>query len=219
MSCILILAAACLPATADPTSTSTTVLVTTTVDTSTTTTTATSASTTTTLPALAVSATDLAESIEPVVSGCADAIAGGESDASQYPAADLSRSTSYLVQVAEFYGVIEAAACFGLFPGVFMIVLDSSESRLYLSVASAWLGCGLGWIDSVQYVYGANWLVDAPYWEGFPGTEVAELTGGTSNFRTCEAFMDSYADELGDDFVMDVRPVPVEVLRTLLGEQ
>ena len=158
---------------------------------------------------------ELAELVESVAPGCAEAIQDGQSNVTQYPAADLSQA-----EAAEFYGVVEAESCFGLFPGVFLLVFESPDSRVYTTVASAWLGCVLGWTDTVQYVYGPDWIIDAPYWEGFPGEDVAQLTQGIFNFRPCETFMDSYTQELGEDFIIDLTPVPpLDVLRTVLGEE
>lgn len=176
----------------------------------------TTTSTSTTAPAPPPGpALELAELLEPLAGGCAESIANGEADVSQYPAADLTQPNA-----VRFYGIEDVASCFGLFPGIFILVFDSPDSRLYTTVASAWLGCSLSWTDGVRYVAGSEWAIDAPYWEEFPGEEVAQLTDGKFTTRSCEDFMDAYAQEIGEDFVMDLRPsVSLKTLLFILGEE
>lgn len=178
-----------------------------------------STTTTTTLPptttVASLPATEIAALIESVAPGCATTIETGQSDVTQYPAADLSQ-----VEAAEYYGVVEAESCSGLFPSLFFLVFDSPESRVFTTFMSAGFGCVLGWTDTIQYVYGPNWVVDAPYWEGFPGEEVAQLTTGTFNFQTCDAFFSKPETDQIFDEVTDGLPTRPDqsVMSSLLGE-
>jgi hypothetical protein len=153
----------------------------------------------------------LAETLESIAPDCARYVADGESDVSQYPAADLSQPG-----VTEFFGIDEVGSCFGLFPGLFIFVYTSQQSRLHTTVTSAYFGCVLEWADQIQYVYGDSWAIDAPYIQDFPGEEVAQLTGGTFNTQPCETFMAAYNEAIGDD-----PPPPqttTDTLKSLLGE-
>jgi hypothetical protein len=153
----------------------------------------------------------IAETIESIAPGCADSIADGESDVSQYPAADLTQSG-----VAELFGIVDSGSCFGLFPGLFLFIYTTPQTRLHTTTTSAWFGCALGWTDHIQYVYGANWAVDAPYFRDFPGGELARLTGGIYNSQSCESFMAAYSELLDDD--PPPLQTPSETLQALLGE-
>jgi hypothetical protein len=153
----------------------------------------------------------IAETIESIVPGCATYILEDESDVSQYPAADLSQPGA-----TEFFGINEAESCFGLFPGLFILIYTSPQTRLHTTVTSAYFGCVLGWANQVQYIYGDTWAIDAPYVQDFPGEEVAQLTGGIFNTQPCESFMAAYSQVIGDD--PPPPQTPADTLESLLGE-
>ena len=89
--------------------------------------------------------------------------------------------------------------------------------RLFTTVRSAWFACVLGWSDDVRYVYGSEWLIDAPYAEGLPGEDLAQLTDGTFVIQTCESFLTAYSAAIGVDPPMP--DVDLDVVRSVLGEE
>jgi hypothetical protein len=145
------------------------------------------------------------------VPDCREAIISGESNLTTYPGGDLS-----LDNVAAGYGITESGACFGLFPAIYIITFTSPEAREFTTARSAWFACVLRWSDDVRYIYGPGWLIDAPYGQGLPGEDIAQLTDGTFVSQPCDTFLTRYAEAVGVD-----PPTPdldITIARSVLGE-
>lgn len=161
-----------------------------------------------------VSVVELAGLIESVAPGCAAAIEAGESDFTDYPAGRLDEADAM-----EALAIVEAGSCSGSFPSIYLMSYASPGARLWGTVESARRTCDLG-TETIRYVHGADWMIDAPRWQGFPGEEIARLATGTFVSRDCGPFTVAYVEELGEGrgMVPFDTNVSEAVLRTLLGE-